>query len=111
MNTFSAIAEPTRRNIIELLASSGQLSSSDISDKFKVSPPAISQHLKVLREAKLVYMEKVAQRRIYSINPAKLSEIEEWTKKMRIRWEKKFLRLDTLLENQEKGGKTWIIKG
>jgi DNA-binding transcriptional ArsR family regulator len=83
MDTFQALAEPTRRRIIEMIAVHGQLSASDISDLFKVTPPAISQHLKVLREAKLVDMEKRAQSRIYTISPAKLTEIEAWIQKLK----------------------------
>jgi DNA-binding transcriptional ArsR family regulator len=58
MDTFTALADPTRRSIFEMLAGDGQLSVSDISNRFSVSPPAISQHLKVLRETNLVQMEK-----------------------------------------------------
>jgi DNA-binding transcriptional ArsR family regulator len=99
MDTFQALAEPRRREIIELLASRGRLTATDISDTFKISPPAISQHLKVLREAKLVEMEKKAQTRIYTINTNGLQELEEWTRKMRDSWEKKFNRLDTILKD------------
>ena len=77
MDKFSAIAEPTRRRMIELLARQGPLSARDISDQFTVSPPAISQHLKVLRETNLVRMEKKAQQRIYRINPEAFREVEE----------------------------------
>jgi DNA-binding MarR family transcriptional regulator len=49
MDIFTAIAEPTRRSILEMLASKGELSATEISDTFASSPPAISQHLKVLR--------------------------------------------------------------
>ncbi len=103
MDMFSALAEPTRRNILEMLAKSGQLSASDISDKFKVSPPAISQHLKVLREARLVDMEKRAQQRIYQINP----DAREWVKKMTLLWNERFDALDGVLEAEKrkmKGG-------
>ncbi len=93
MDLFSALSDPTRRNIIEMLASSGQLSASDISDKFSVSPPAISQHLKVLRNANLVQMEKRAQKRIYQINP----KAKDWVKKMMTLWNQRFDRLDKLL--------------
>src|SRR5881628_2942421 len=79
---FYALAEPTRRDIIELLATNGQLSATDISDKFAVSAPAISQHLKVLREANFVLVEKRAQQRMYSINPNAMSEIERWVQRM-----------------------------
>ena len=69
MDVFAAIAQPTRRSILEMLAGSGQLSVADIAGRFRVSPPAISQHLKVLREARLVRMQKRKQQRIYEINP------------------------------------------
>ncbi|MBP7475973.1 MAG: winged helix-turn-helix transcriptional regulator, partial [Pyrinomonadaceae bacterium] len=54
MDTFTALADPTRRLILERLMANGNMSATDICRGFKSSPPAISQHLKVLREAKLV---------------------------------------------------------
>lgn len=107
MDAFSALAEPTRRHIIEMLASKGQLSATDISDKFHISPPAISQHLKVLREAKLVDMEKKAQKRIYTINTYTIHNLETWVHKMGKIWDARFDRLDTVLKkekNKMKGG-------
>ena len=98
MDTFSALADPTRRHIIEMLASRGQLSATDISDKFRISPPAISQHLKVLRQTELVLMEKRAQQRIYQINPLAMHKIEEWAKKMTHLWNERFDRLEELLK-------------
>ncbi len=98
MDTFSALADPTRRNIVELLAKNGELSATDIYDKFSASPPAISQHLKVLREANLVQVEKKAQQRIYHVNPAAMHKIEEWAKKMAQVWDARFSRLDKVLE-------------
>ena len=106
---FYALAEPTRRNIIELLANKGQLSASDISDNFETSAPAISQHLKVLREANFVRVEKRAQKRIYHINPAAISEIEGWVQKITEHWNARFEALDKVLEREKekikKGGK------
>jgi DNA-binding transcriptional ArsR family regulator len=102
MDTFQALAEPRRREIIELLATHGKLSSTDISDNFKISKPAISQHLKILREAKLVDMEKSAQKHLYSINASSLNEIETWVHKMKRMWEEKFSRLDIVLEELKK---------
>ncbi len=99
---FYALAEPTRRDIIELLASNGQLSATDISNNFAVSAPAISQHLKVLREANFVRVEKRAQQRIYRINPEAMSEIEEWVQEMTRQWNARFNVLDKILE-AEKG--------
>ena len=99
---FYALAEPTRRSIIELLASKGQLSATDISDNFDVSPPAISQHLKVLRKANFVRVEKRAQQRIYRINPGAMSEIEQWIQKMTKSWNARFAILDEILEAEKR---------
>jgi DNA-binding transcriptional ArsR family regulator len=101
MDMFYALAEPTRREIIEMLAKNGQLSATDISEKFPVSPPAISQHLKVLREANMVRMEKRAQRRLYQINPQAMLELEKWAKEMTQLWKERFDSLDTLLKTEK----------
>lgn len=100
MDTFTALAEPTRRNIMELLVVSGNLSATDIYNKFKASPPAISQHLKVLREANLVRVEKRAQKRIYYVNPAPMKELEIWIKRFTAEWQERHDALEDLLKNQ-----------
>ncbi|MGE5041716.1 MAG: ArsR/SmtB family transcription factor [Candidatus Levyibacteriota bacterium] len=105
MDTFQALAEPRRREIVELLAKKGRLSATDISENFSISAPAISQHLKILREAKLVDMEKHAQKRIYALNPDTISDIEEWIGKLRSLWSKRFERLDSLLQKRGKHGR------
>jgi DNA-binding transcriptional ArsR family regulator len=102
MDIFSALADPTRRKIIEMLASRGQLSATDIYHKFPVSHPAISQHLKVLREANLVQVEKRAQQRLYQINPRTMYELEDWVGKITKLWNERFDALDKLLEEEKK---------
>ncbi len=97
MDTFNALAEPTRRNILEMLVANDGISAGDICGKFKSSPPAISQHLKVLREAKLVRVEKRAQQRIYYLNPKPMKELEKWIKQFAAVKEAEFQRLDKLL--------------
>ncbi len=101
MDVFYALAEPTRRKILEMLASHGELSATQICEKFPVSPPAISQHLKVLREANLVSMEKRAQQRIYRINPGAVHELEGWARQLVQLWDQRFDALDRLLEEGE----------
>lgn len=98
VDIFTALAEPTRRDIVEMLACHGELSASDISRKFRVSAAAVSQHLKVLRDSELVRVEKQAQRRIYSINPQKLDVLEEWAERMKQLWSERYDRLDMVLE-------------
>jgi DNA-binding transcriptional ArsR family regulator len=99
---FYALAEPTRRDIMELLATKGQLAASQIYENFDVSAPAISQHLKVLREADLVLMEKRAQQHIYNLNPEAMTEIEVWIQKMTKNWNDRFNMLDKVLEREKK---------
>jgi DNA-binding transcriptional ArsR family regulator len=101
MDKFHALAEPTRRKIIEMLAREGELSATEICNKFQVSPSAISQHLKVLREANLVQMEKRAQQRIYRINPDAMLEVEDWVRQLTLLWERRFDALDRVLEEEK----------
>lgn len=97
MDRFAALAEPNRRRMIELIVANGEMASTDISNEFDISAPAVSQHLKVLREADLVKMEKRAQQRIYSLNPQGVDEMWEWLNQMRKFWSERFDALDALL--------------
>ena len=101
MDKFDALAEPTRRRILEILARDGQLSATEICDQFDVSPSAISQHLKVLREAKLVQMEKRAQQRLYRINPDAMLEVEGWARHMTQLWQQRLDALGAVLKAEK----------
>lgn len=99
MDTFAALADPTRRRILEMLAR-GSLSSGEIAARFKVSPPAVSQHLQALRKAKLVRVRAEAQRRIYELERDGVEEVSEWVENIRLFWGR---RLDTLEDLLKKG--------
>lgn len=101
MDSFSALADPTRRKIIEMLAQRGPLPASAIYAQFPVSAPAISQHLKILLEADLVEIEKHAQQRIYSIHPQAILEVEDWARQMTQLWRRRFDALDQVLEAEK----------
>jgi DNA-binding transcriptional ArsR family regulator len=101
MDKFSALADPNRRKIIELLAAKGQLSATEIYEHFQVSPQAISQHLKVLRDANLVQVEKRAQQRIYRVNPETMLDLEGWARKMRQLWDDRFDAMEKVLEAEK----------
>lgn len=101
MDVFEALAAPTRREIIEMLSSKGRLSATDIYQRFEASPPAISQHLKVLREAKLVRVERQGQLRIYEIDPDGMGEIEEWSRRMTNLWNKRFDAMEKVLQAEK----------
>jgi DNA-binding transcriptional ArsR family regulator len=77
IDIFSALADPTRRRILEMLADNDGFPASEIHDQFPVSPQAISQHLKILLKANLVRVEKKAQQRIYRINTDVMVEFEK----------------------------------
>lgn len=87
-----------------MLAAKGEMPATAIYKRFRVSPPAISQHLKVLKEAKLVRVEKRAQQRIYFVNPEPMKELEKWIKQFAVRVEKQFTALDKLLEKMQEPG-------
>lgn len=91
-NSFTALADPTRRRIVEML-SDGELSVGEITQHFAVSAPAISQHLKTLKAARLVRVRVDAQRRFYAIDPDGLAEIDAWLAQVRRFWNP---RLDAL---------------
>jgi DNA-binding transcriptional ArsR family regulator len=85
MQVFSALADPTRRHIVELLAK-GERSAGDLVREFTLTQPAVSQHLRALRDARLVRVRNVAQRRMYSLDPRGLSEIDAWLSRYRAFW-------------------------
>lgn len=105
MDTFSALADPTRRSILEMLAQRGQLTATEIYDQFPVSRPAISQHLKVLREANLVRVERRAQQRIYRINPQAMLEVEGWARDLVRMWNRRFDALERVIAEQAEKAK------
>jgi DNA-binding transcriptional ArsR family regulator len=92
MEVFEALADPTRRRIVELL-SEEERSAGELATHFMVSRPAVSKHLRVLREAGVVNVRMDAQRRIYRLDPKALGEAEDWLARRRRFWEE---RLDAL---------------
>ncbi|MFN4355068.1 ArsR/SmtB family transcription factor [Parvibaculum sp.] len=96
METFAALADPTRRQIVEILAS-GELAAGDIARRFEMSAPAISQHLKVLKSARLVQVRVDAQRRIYSLDLEGIDAVENWLAQIRRFWGPKLDALESAL--------------
>ena len=100
MDVFTAVADPTRRRIIELVYAA-DLSAGQIADEFDMSRPAVSKHLRLLREAGIVVGRRIAQQRIYSINPHALDELEDWAATTRSFWATRLANLDHHLENSD----------
>ncbi len=85
MNTFAALADPVRTGIIDSLAERAR-TVNEIVSLFDVTQPAISRHLRVLREAGLVTVRPEGQSRVYALNPAPLREIDAWLQRYRKFW-------------------------
>ena len=100
MEVFEALADPTRRRIVELL-SEKERSAGELAGNFMVSRPAVSKHLRVLREAGLVNVRLDAQKRIYRLEPQALGRAEGWLAQHRRFWEQRLDALETHLEKEE----------
>jgi DNA-binding transcriptional ArsR family regulator len=101
MHALSALADPTRQRIVEMLAAK-ELAMGEIASRFDMSPPAVSQHLKVLRDAKLVRVRADAQKRLYSLNKDGFEEMDEWLQRIRRFWNKRLDALEKILREEDK---------
>jgi DNA-binding transcriptional ArsR family regulator len=103
VHAFDVLGDPVRRRILELLAE-GELSSGAITavvqDEFGISQPAVSQHLKVLRESGFASVRPEGARRLYAVDSAPLQEVDVWLDRFRRFWEQ---RLDALATELARG--------
>jgi len=96
---FRALADPSRRRILDRLLVD-EASVNELAEGFEVSRPAISQHLRVLREATLVVERRVGRRRVYSLNPQPMSRADAWLGKYRAFWAARLQALKALVESE-----------
>src|SRR5881394_2011749 len=89
MQSLLAIADPTRRRIVELLAQRDR-TAGELVEEFDMSAPAISQHLNVLRDAGLITTRAEGQTRIQSLHPAGFDELDNWLNRTRAVWSRRF---------------------
>lgn len=99
--SLTALADPTRQRIVEMLAA-GALSSGEIAGRFELSPPAISQHLKTLKQARLVAVRVDKQKRIYSLDPEGVAEVSAWVDRIRAFWNPRLEALEAALKKDSK---------
>ena len=97
---MTALADPVRRQVVELLADD-ERSAGEIGERFEIAQPSMSRHLRVLRESGLVTVRVEANRRIYSLNPRPLEEVEDWAGRHVRAWKRKFDRLGAHLDQME----------
>ncbi len=96
MQSLTALSDPTRRRIIELLATE-EYTAGELVAEFDMSAPAISQHLKVLRDSELVQVRPEGQRRVYAVNPAGFEELDAWLHRMHGFWSGRLDALESAL--------------
>lgn len=106
MSAFAVLADPTRRRMLELLAVRDR-SAGELVGAFELTQPAISQHLKRLKEAGLVQVRPVAQKRLYRLDPRGLQEVEDWMGQMHGFWSQNLDRLEREMgkDASRKGGR------
>ena len=102
-DTFAALADPTRRAILERLTE-GEASVGELVERFPISQPAISKHLKVLERAGLVSRHREAQRRMCRLEAAPMAQAVAWLGSYRAHWEASYARLDALLARMQASG-------
>ena len=97
IETLTALAEPNRLRIVELLRT-GPRPVGEIGSRLRLQQPQVSKHLRVLKDAGLVEMKPVAQQRLYELRPEPLRALETWLEKFREVMDARFDRLDAYLE-------------
>lgn len=100
-SVFRAIADPTRRMMLDAMMDL-EKSVSQLCELTHISQPAVSQHLKVLRDANLVTDRKGGRFRLYRVNPDALSEVDDWIAKYRVFWSSRLSKLEANLQASKK---------
>lgn len=101
MNALEALADPTRRRILELVAAD-ERTAGEIASHFSTSRPGVSRHLRVLRECGLVRVREDGRRRLYSLDPAPLAELDGWLATYRRLWTNHLDALDTEIRRRRR---------
>jgi DNA-binding transcriptional ArsR family regulator len=89
-----ALADQSRRTVVEALGE-GEATAGELAALLPIARPGVSRHLRVLREAGLVDVRQDAQRRVYTLRPEPLAELDEWLARYRALWERRFQALHT----------------
>ena len=97
-DVFQAIADPTRRAILNMLSSEA-MTPNGLAEHFDSSRQAISKHIKILTECKLIKQEQSGREIYYHFNSKKLKEVDKWLQPFRKMWEDRFSQLDDVLKN------------
>jgi DNA-binding transcriptional ArsR family regulator len=100
-DVFNAIADPTRRQLIHLLAEADELPLHELTAQFPMGRTAVSKHLTILKEADLVHDRKVGRETRFRLNASPLREVQDWVAFYNKYWSSNMLRLSQLLEEED----------
>ena len=106
--TFSALSDPTRRDILERLTT-GPASASELARPIGISLPGVLKHIRMLEEANLVTTEKSGRTRQCRVGPEQMQDVTRWIERYREQWERQLDRLEVIIE-RKKGERTWHTK-
>jgi len=98
-DAFNAVAEPRRRQILDLLAGGEEHAVNDLVQRLGLAQPQVSKHLRVLREVGAVDVRDVGRQRLYRLNGQALKPIHDWVSSYAHTWSERFEALDTVLED------------
>ncbi|GBG07494.1 transcriptional regulator [Paenibacillus agaridevorans] len=101
-DVFDAIADPTRRQLIRLLAETDDIPLHELTTQFNMGRTAVSKHLSILKEAGLVMDRKVGRETRFKLNPSPLREVQDWLSFYNKFWTANLLSLGFLLEEEDK---------
>jgi DNA-binding transcriptional ArsR family regulator len=104
-DVYSAIADPTRRALLLRLARDGEKNVTELLEPFSISQPAVSKHLRILREARLVRSRKVGRIRVYAVEASKLREVHDWVTHFEKYWDEKLDALGRYLDQRKRKSK------
>jgi DNA-binding transcriptional ArsR family regulator len=99
-DVYAAIADPTRRALLFRLADEGEKNVTQLLEPFPVSQPAISKHLRILRDAGLVHSRKSGRLRLYGVQARKLRQVFDWVSHFEKYWDEKLDALGNYLDRQ-----------
>ncbi|MEJ2085917.1 MAG: metalloregulator ArsR/SmtB family transcription factor [Acidobacteriota bacterium] len=99
-NVFTAIAEPTRRQLLERLRTRGPLSLSQLAEPLPISRQAVTKHLDVLRRCGLIRIQRSGRLRLHALQPEPLRDVESWLKPYAEEWDRRLMRLKKHLEEK-----------
>lgn len=100
---FAALADPTRRDLLEKLAENSPRTATQLAREYPITRQGILKHLNILEDAGLVAVYQYGREKRYTLRPEPLNDVDEWIKSISAKWDERLLRLKTYLENEDTG--------